>query len=137
MMPLYDFECEQGHRFERAVPLKDFEEVQYCSCQSPARRLISAPRFSVEAVDYTCPVTGKWIGSKRAHENNLAEHGCRVLETGEKEASMTARAVADAQFDKAIEDTVERTIEGWDSSKKEALHNELVNGSADLAVNRL
>jgi hypothetical protein len=41
--------------------------------------------ISVEAVGYNCPVTGKWVGSKKAHQENLREQGCRVLEPGEKE----------------------------------------------------
>lgn len=135
-MPLYDIRCDQGHRFERMIPLEKFSEPIECACGSPARRLISAPRFSVESVDYTCPITGKWIGSKRAHEDNLAQHGCRVLETGEKELNDSRRQQEEAKFDQAIEDTVERTIESWDSSKREALHNELVNGANDLAVTR-
>lgn len=135
-MPLYDLQCDQGHRFERMIPLEKFEEPILCDCTAPAQRLISAPMFSVDQTGYTCPVSGEWIGSKHQHQNNLAKHGCRVLETGEKEAAAAYRAKEDAALDKAIEGTVERQIESFSSEKKETLHNELINGKLDLAVDR-
>lgn len=135
-MPLYDFKCEKGHRFERFVKLENFTEAQHCACGQSAERVISAPMFTVENVGYNCPVTGDWIGSQRAHRNNLDRHGCRVLETGETEAAAKFRQNEDDRLDKAIEDTVEKTIDGWDSAKKENLHNELVNGKLDIAVER-
>ena len=135
-MPLYDFECSEGHRFERLVKLADFEVPQFCSCQSPAKRLISKPMIQVESVDYTCPITGKWIGSKQAHKDNLARHGCRVLESGEKEVAEARHKQAEAEFDRKIEETVEREIEAMPSAKKEALANELTRANVDLAVTR-
>lgn len=136
-MPLYDIQCEAGHRSEKFIPLKNFSDPIVCDCGQSARRSISAPMFSVDNTGYNCPVTGEWVGSKSAHRENLAKHGCRILETGETEQAKAARAEKDRQLDKAIEDTVERTIESWDSGKKEALHNELVNGKLDLTIERL
>ena len=135
-MPLYDFRCSEGHRFERFVPLEKFEEQQICSCHAPAQRLISAPMFNVDSTGYNCPVTGDWIGSKHQHRENLAKHGCRVLESGETDAAAVYRAKEDAKLDKLIEDHVEREFEGFSSDKKEQLHNELINGKLDLAVER-
>lgn len=135
-MPLYDFKCLNGHVFERHVPLDKFEEPVFCSCNAPAHRLISTPMFSVDTTGYTCPVTGDWIGSKHQHENNLAKHGCRVLETGEKEAAAAYRKKEDEKLDRLIENHVEKEFEGFSSAKKEQLANELINGKADLSVNR-
>ena len=136
-MPLYDFSCQCGEAFERFVPLKNFSDPQECACGLPASRVISAPMFTVDATGYTCPITGNWIGSKHQHRENLARHGCRVLETGETEAAEARRKQADAKLDKAIEETVEREFEAMPSEKKEQLHNELVNGKLDVAVERL
>lgn len=135
-MPLYDIRCTEGHVSEAFIPLEKFEEPIFCACHSPAQRLISAPMFTVEGVGYNCPISGKWIGSKREHRENLAQHDCRVLETGETELSRQARKRSDDQLDKAIEDTVEREFEAMPSAKKEQLSNELVNGKLDLAVTR-
>jgi len=135
-MPLYDIRCEAGHQFERVIPLADFDAEIVCTCGARAFRLISTPMFTVDHTGYSCPVTGKWIGSKAQHRENLARTGSRVLETGEKELNEKRRAEVDAQLEKSIEDTVEKTIDSWDSAKKETLHNELVNGKLDLAVER-
>lgn len=135
-MPMYDFECEQGHRFERMVKLKDFEEVQQCACLTPAKRLISMPMFSVEQVGYSCPITEKWVSSGREHRENLRQHGCRVFEPGEKEAAATFRRKADEAFDKKVEDTVEREIEAMPSAKKEKLYAEMTRGGADVEIVR-
>lgn len=134
-MPLYDFRCEQGHVFERQVKLSAYEEPQYCSCQSPARRVISTPRFSVENVGYDCPITGKWIGSKREHQDNLSRHNCRVLETGETQINEQRKADAEAKFEKQLDDGVEKLFDSMPSEKKERLANEVLSGM-DIAVER-
>lgn len=135
-MPLYDFRCDSNHTFERFVPLEKFEEQQECACGAPAHRLISTPMFSVDNTGYSCPITGDWIGSKRQHQENLARHGCRVLETGETEAAKSRKAREEAEFEKRVEETVEREIEAMPSNKREQLHNELVNGKLDISVER-
>jgi len=135
-MPLYDFLCAEGHPFERMVPLANFSDTQHCACSAPATRVISAPMFTVDQTDYTCPITGNWIGSKAAHRENLAKHSCRVLEGGEKEAAAAFRQKQDEALDKAIETTVEKSIEAMPSAKKEQLHNELINGGLTAEVTR-
>lgn len=133
-MPLYDIKCEQtGKTFERVIPLKMFEEPIICACGSPARRVISAPLFSVDQTNYTCPVTGDYIGSKRAHEENLRKHDCRVLEPGEKEFGERRRKEADLALDRKIEATVEKEIESMGSEKREKLYNELVHTDLEVA----
>lgn len=136
-MPMYDLLCANGHKSERHIPLAEFEAPIVCDCGAAAHRVISAPMFTVDHTGYNCPITGDWIGSRRAHKENLAKHGCRVLEAGETDQARRVRQEQDQKLDKAIENTVERTIESWGSGKKEALHNELVNGKLDLTVERL
>ena len=134
-MPLYDIKCSASSQvFERMIKLHDFEAPIICTCGSPAIRVISRPMFTIDNVDYTCPVTDKWIGSKNAHRDNLRKQGCRVLEPGEKEASTRNRANEELSFERSIEDTVEREIESYPSDKKERLYNEMIN--SDIAVER-
>lgn len=128
-MPLYEYRCQEcQQRFERFVKLENYQAVQTCTCGAIGDRIISIPRFIVEDVGYDCPITGEWIGSKHAHENNLAKHGCRVLETGENDAAAKFRAKQEQEFDQKIEETVERTIEALPSEKREKLANELESG---------
>lgn len=128
-MPLYEYRCQEcQQRFERFVKLEDYQAPQTCACGGGSERIISIPRFIVEDVGYDCPITGEWIGSKHAHENNLAKHGCRVLETGENDVAAKFREREEAEFDRKIEETVERTIDAMPSEKKEKLANELEGG---------
>jgi putative FmdB family regulatory protein len=50
-MPLYDFRCASGHRFERFVPLADFEVVQACDCGADATRLVVAVRVHGDEIE--------------------------------------------------------------------------------------
>lgn len=50
-MPLYDFQCEEGHRFDRFVKLCDFDERQACACGEGASRLLAAPRLLSDSIE--------------------------------------------------------------------------------------
>lgn len=134
-MPLYDFICAEGHRFERMVALADFEAQQFCPCHAPANRVISAPRINKDYADYQCPVTGKLISGRRQHEENLRQHGCRILETGEKELNDRLKVQREKQAEAEVDRTVERFFDTLPSDRKEKLANELTSG-ADISVER-
>lgn len=134
-MPLYDFECAQGHKFERFVPLADFDMAQHCACGAASFRLISRVAIAVENVEYTCPVTGSPILSKRAHEDNLKRHNCILAEPGLEQELTSRRKAKDEEFEKSIDQTVEKEWDGYSGEKREALAKELLNG-ADLTVER-
>ena len=55
-MPLYDFDCLGGHRFERHVVLAKFDAPQFCECGDEAARVISAPRLV--SGDIIAPILG-------------------------------------------------------------------------------
>jgi len=136
MMPLYDFKCEAGHKFEKMVPLSDFYLPVHCSCQAPASRIISTPMFSVDHTDYSCPVTGSSIRSRYQHEENLKRHDCRVLEPGEREGAERARASSNDALDEKIASSAEKIVEEMPSEKKERLYNEITRGGADVSYQR-
>lgn len=55
----------------------------------------SAPTHTIIATDYSayeCPVTGRMIEGRAAHRENLKQHGCRLLEKGEREHNQRTRA---------------------------------------------
>ena len=134
-MPLYDFQCSAGHKFERRLPLEDYDAPQHCACHAPARLVLSVPMFYIQNVAYNCPVTGDWIGSKSQHEENLRKHSSRVLEPGERQLVVKNKEAEEAAFDKSIEDSVERGFESLSSDKKERLANEVLAG-ADISIER-
>ena len=76
-----------------------------------ARSHLSAPRILSDYEAYECPVSGKSIEGRRAHEENLKATGCRVLERGEKEDNARNAQIAaqaeDKIRDKAIDGIVD------------------------------
>ena len=73
---------------------------------------------------------------RREHRENLRQQGCRVLETGEKEAAAAFRKRADDEFDAKVEATVEKEIEAMPSEKREKLYAEMTRGGADVEILR-
>lgn len=47
-MPLYEYECEQGHRFEEIQKFAD-DPIEHCpTCDAKAKRLMSASNFALK-----------------------------------------------------------------------------------------
>lgn len=47
-MPLYEYECPDGHKFERARPMSEASDDALCGeCGAVAKRLMSVASFSV------------------------------------------------------------------------------------------
>jgi putative FmdB family regulatory protein len=134
-MPLYDFICHEGHKFERFLKLADYDLPQKCPCGVFAERVISPPMVLGDYPDYNCPVTGRLISGRKAHRENLARTGCRILEPGEKEQNQRRKQEAEAAIDAGIERTVEKFIDQLPSHKKEQLANEISSG-VDVSVVR-
>jgi putative FmdB family regulatory protein len=67
-MPLYEFECENGHRFE-GVYLITSKPPPCPKCGKPTKRLISLPAYF--------KITGypKWVDRIDDHQKRQAEKG--------------------------------------------------------------
>ncbi len=74
-MPLYDFECHEGHRFERFVSLAQFNVVQSCECGAGASRLISAPRVVSDTIEPTLGPDGKLHTSLTSYRHSCTPEG--------------------------------------------------------------
>lgn len=74
-MPMYDFACLDGHRFERIVPLAQFGDKQHCDCGSLARRLVSAPMVISDCIDPKRGMDGKLHDSRKSFESATDEYG--------------------------------------------------------------
>lgn len=136
-MPLYDYKCPVcSARFERMLKIADLDSVQKCShCGAAMNRQISAPMVVGDYPPYECPVTGKIIEGRRAHEENLKRTGCRILEPGETEAFKRRVAQDEAALDRSIEETTDRLIAGLPTEKRDRLAGELENG-LDVSISR-
>ena len=85
-MPLYDFQCGEGHRFERLVPLAFFHVIQDCDCGSPAQRQLSAPRVVCDTIAPIMGADGKLHDTMSGYRHSLTPAGNpkgeRYLELG-------------------------------------------------------
>lgn len=92
-MPLYDFRCLSGHRFERFVPLAQFEAVQDCECGDRAMRQVSAPRVISDYIEPCLGADGKMHDSLASYRHSLTPEGNpqgeRYLELGDQSLTHT------------------------------------------------
>lgn len=128
-MPVFDYKCPVCSR-GREVFLKpaDVNSSVYCRCGSAMNKQISTPYVRGDYAPYECPVTGKMIEGRRAHEENLKRTGCRVLEPGESAGYSRAVERENERFDQMIEQTAEELIAALPSEKKERLAAEMDAG---------
>ena len=128
-MPTYVFKCHFCHKqFERILRLAEYDKPQLCSCGETAERQICAPAVRGDYPPYECPVTGQIIEGRRAHEENLRRHGCRVLEPGEDREASRRAVASEVEFDKTVEDTVERLVANLPEEKVRKLETEIKAG---------
>lgn len=129
-MPLYDYRCPHcGTAYEVFKPLAQLDRVESCiTCETAMERQLSAPRVVPDYAPYTCPITGKMIAGRVAHRENLAAHGCRLYEPGEKEAAQRFRQKGEDALTKDIDATVEAEIHAMPTVKREQLAADLQHG---------
>lgn len=136
-MPMYDHRC--GHCGSRAtlfLKIAQLGEVAPCPrCTQPMARQISAPMVRGDYAGYSCPITGRWVEGRRAHAENLAQHGCRVFEPGEREAADRYRAAQEEALLTSVGETVEAEIHAMSPQKRDSLAADLEHFSADVVRN--
>lgn len=136
-MPIYQYRClECENIFDKFLLLRDYKQPQRCpECSAEAARHFTPVAVFGDWAGYECPVTGKWIEGRRAHEENLKRTDSRLLEPGETEAKAKARKAADEALDKSLDATVDAEIAAMPARKRERLFEEVAAG-ATLTVER-
>jgi len=127
-MPIYEYKCECGNRTDKFLKLEDYDKPQRCKCGAWMVKQFSAPMIRGDYQPYNCPITGKLIDGRKAHRENLARHGCRVLETGEREQVERFRKSSEAALDKAVDSTAEEFMAKLPARKAEQLVAEIQGG---------
>ena len=61
-------------------------------------RVSVAPAVWKDIGGYSCPITGREIGSRSTHRENLRQHGCRVLEPDEIRPSLFGKEYAGSKL---------------------------------------
>lgn len=138
-MPLYDFMCLKGHKFDRFLKLADWDAKQICECGAEAVKQLSAPMFSIDATNfpaYQSPSTGKWITSKTQRREDLKVSGCVEYEPSMVQEQQRRHASEDAKIDRMVDEHVEKTIYEMPTQQREKLVSEL-EGGIDVQVQRV
>ena len=130
-MPIYEFTCESGHKFDRFLKLAAYDAPQVCDCGAPASRKVSTPMFSIDATNfeaYESPTTGRWITSKTQRREDMKASGCVDYEPSMKQEMERKKVAEDAALDRKIDSHVEETIYNMPVRKREKLAAELDSG---------
>lgn len=125
-----------GNKRDIVKPLSLLNRFEFCrnACEGAMERTICAPAVRGDYAGYDCPVTGKWIEGKRAHEENLKETGCRILEPGEHQQNQRRREQDEADLEARVEHTAESFVHNLPTEKREQLAIELRNGADTTTV---
>jgi len=133
-MPLYEFLCEKGHKFDRFLKLKDYDQPQTCECNAPATKQLSAPMVHVDFPAYVSPASGRYITSRAERRADMKATGCVDYEPSLKEHQAKRYAEEDAALEKKVDDHMEREIINMPIEKREKLAAEVEH--LDIAVTR-
>ena len=133
---LYEYECVHGHRFERVLPVSKYDAPQTCECGAASRKILGVSMVVVQKdICYDSPIDGRPITSARARREDLRKNNC-VEYDPEMRKDYDKRVERDQEkLDKAMERTVEATIEKMPIRKRERLANAL-SGGADVTPQR-
>lgn len=126
-MPIYSRQCEKCacvSHFYSSISERN-KETACQRCGAPTNRLLDAPNIAPDYEDYSCPVTGKAISGKRAHEENLKRLGCRLLEPGEVSQVSANKKQADRTFSDLIGEQAARAASTLDETKTALLAHAL------------
>lgn len=129
-MPIYLYRCPAClTKRDIFKPLSLLNRSELCeSCKTEMERQLCPTAIVADYAGYSCPVTGQWIEGRRAHQENLKRHGCRVLESGETDQVRRARAAEEMALDREVDSTVEQFFETLPTEKKAQLAAEVSSG---------
>ena len=136
-MPIYEFACSTCRtNFDVVRKLQDYKEPAYCpKCTTEGSRVLSKPAVVGDYAGYTCPVSGKWIEGRKAHEENLKRTGCRIFEPGEKEQFLRNKERQETEWETSIEEAVAHEVASLPPEKQQALAREF-ESNPDIQITR-
>lgn len=136
-MPLYEYECDCGERFERYLPISEYDVIQFGTCGATAKKIFTKVSRAIIQPDicYDSPIDGRPITTWRQRKEDLHRNGCIPLDADLKKEIENIKNNNENSFYKKIDDFVDRQIHSLDSKRMENLSNEIDRGVA-LEYNR-
>ena len=129
MPPLYEYECEQGHVFDRLLKTKDYKEPQTCDCGSGSRKRITVAMIAPSFEDYESPIDGRPITSKRKRLDDMERNGCVEYEPSLRDETTKNMKTQEDKLERDMDNTVDYEISKMPARKKELLDQELKAGA--------
>lgn len=136
-MPLYNYRCPTcGKSEEKFLRIAELNNSPLCSCKAGLMVRQLPERISVLAdfPSYSCPITGVEIRGRRAHEENLKRHNCRILEAGETAAYVKRQKAEEEKFISAVGESAVKEVLAMPAEKREQLGRCLE--SSEVSVER-
>jgi len=129
-MPIYLYKCPVcATRQDIVKPLAELDREEGCPrCANAMLRQICAPAVHGDLEGYDCPITGARIEGRRAHEENLRKHGCRVLEPGESDEVRRRQQDEEQKLDSQLDESIGRAITALPTEKLDRLKAEMDHG---------
>lgn len=114
-MPLYTFQCSNGHRHTIYSKIDHRDDTRQCeSCGANLLRQVEAPYVQTDITPYRSPVDGHWVNSKTERREDLRRNNSIEWEPGIRQDLPRLKAEADekafAPMAKTIEDTARNLI---------------------------
>ncbi len=134
MPPLYEYLCESGHRFERYLPVSEYDAPQQCECGMGSQKVIHTSYIIGGMQEYQSPVTGEWITTREQRRNDLKRHDCVEWDAGMHEAAKRKDAEDWKKIDDIVDKSVTSKIESMPAFKREHLWNEMT--SSEITIER-
>lgn len=118
------------------VPGTPEAEEAWAQKQALMRGEFRAPMAFVQRdVCYDSPIDGRAITNRQARIEDMKRSGCIEYDPGMRQDSDRKLRERDEQLDRAVDETVERTVAEMPIRKRESLVNEIASG-VDAEVTR-
>ena len=122
-MPLYEYECDAGHRFEKIQKFSDLPIETCPTCGKPVHKLVSSPAFQFKGTGwYITDYAKKDKDTKDTKDTKEAKEGGESKPSSGKESkdskdTSTKEAPAAKTSDTSSSTTTPSTSSSKDSSK--------------------
>lgn len=128
-MPIYTYECPEGHHFTRFLTVANHAPMALCDCGRSGTQRITAPCYVKASVDvrYDSPIDGQAITSHHARREDLKRSGCVPYDPEMKKDAKRFADASQSNLESAMEQTICEEVAKLSPAKKRQLVKEVVH----------
>jgi len=127
-MPIYEYLCDKGHKFDRYLKMDDYKKPQICECGEKSKKLFSPAMIINSFESYESPIDGSIISTPKKRRDDLARSGSVPYEPGMRQDADTLAKNSEVKLEREMDNTVDKLLYEMPSNKREKLINELSSG---------